>query len=488
MSISTTTSSTGTSHQPKKNAVREVPIRHSVSRSNELLSCAKTAWKIQQQQHDPAAPPLHIPNLQLAVVQQSPMSLEILEEGLTLLRAMDYGTQQLQKLVRRRGHTNDPTSEIQTLVQQLEQDTVELTNFCKSLLQKYARRRKQERKHWEFVVQWFQQVAGKYSKQLQECLKLRGEVLAEQAQQRRKLVDASSSNGNSNGNGNDKNKGNNQHQNGKKKKKTKNLSLATGASRRTTNATPLFDSPLFQNNKKSLPQARARNAPLPPLLNGGASGASGGGANSTNSTNSRNGMQSSSNHGYNGGYNGGYGGASSSNNNGGYNNYGSSSGYGGGYGDSGVGGGAYGSTGMRQRKSVANNHNNKHNNNNNNSNISGYQQQDYQQEEEEQKVQYQIQQRQQQRQTQQRVDEAQQAETALGELGQLFGKMSSLIVSQGETLEKIEDDVEAAHADVMAGQEEIAKLYSIKKGNRPLIIKTFSILIFLIIFMKGYKN
>jgi syntaxin 5 len=86
------------------------------------------------------------------------------------------------------------------------------------------------------------------------------------------------------------------------------------------------------------------------------------------------------------------------------------------------------------------------------------------------------------------LDEARQAETALGELGTLFGKMSSLIVEQGETLEKIEDDVEAAHADVMAGQDEIAKLYSIKKGNRPLIIKTFAILIFLIIFMRGYKN
>jgi t-SNARE complex subunit (syntaxin) len=86
------------------------------------------------------------------------------------------------------------------------------------------------------------------------------------------------------------------------------------------------------------------------------------------------------------------------------------------------------------------------------------------------------------------LDEARQAETALGELGTLFGKMSSLIVRQGETLEKIEDDVEAAHADVMAGQDEIAKLYSIKKGNRPLIIKTFAILIFLIIFMRGYKN
>jgi syntaxin 5 len=111
-----------------------------------------------------------------------------------------------------------------------------------------------------------------------------------------------------------------------------------------------------------------------------------------------------------------------------------------------------------------------------------------QEEEEEEKVHQQIQQRKQQRETQQRLNEAQQAETMLGELGQLFGKMSSLISQQGEVLEKIEDDVEAAHLDIIAGQEELTNLYSLKKGNRPLIIKTFLILNFLIVFMKAYKR
>lgn len=111
-----------------------------------------------------------------------------------------------------------------------------------------------------------------------------------------------------------------------------------------------------------------------------------------------------------------------------------------------------------------------------------------QQQEEEEKIHHQIQQRQQQRQTQQRLDEARQAETMLGELGQVFGKMSTLISQQGEILEKIEDDVEAAHTDVIAGQEELTNLYSLKKGNRPLIIKVFLILNFLIVFMKAYKR
>ena len=58
----------------------------------------------------------------------------------------------------------------------------------------------------------------------------------------------------------------------------------------------------------------------------------------------------------------------------------------------------------------------------------------------------------------------------------------------GEVLEKVEDDVEAGLAEVTAGQEEITTLYALKKGNRALIIKLFSLLIFLIIFMRFYKK
>jgi t-SNARE complex subunit (syntaxin) len=53
-------------------------------------------------------------------------------------------------------------------------------------------------------------------------------------------------------------------------------------------------------------------------------------------------------------------------------------------------------------------------------------------------------------------------------------------------IDNIEDDVEAAHGDVKAGQEEITTLYSIKKGNRALILKVFGLIIFLIIFLRFY--
>jgi len=99
-----------------------------------------------------------------------------------------------------------------------------------------------------------------------------------------------------------------------------------------------------------------------------------------------------------------------------------------------------------------------------------------------------MQKRQQQRQTENRLQEAHEAEHKLAELGTMFSKMTSLITQQGEVLEKVEDDMEAGLSEVTAGQQEITTLYSLKKGNRGLIIKLFSLLIFLIIFMRFYKN
>jgi hypothetical protein len=430
------------------NRATSAGFSQAVSRSKELLSCCTTAWKIQQKQQPQPLdqPPPPIPVFRLAQTNgRPPASLVILEEGLTLLRAMEFGLKQLQVLVRRRGHTNDPTQEIATIAQQLEQDTKELADFCEQLLQT-RRRSKQAKRHWEFVVQWFQQVANHYSTQLQSCLKVRGDVLTDQAQQRKKLQFDP--------------------------KQKKNAAGRRPASSST--ATPLFDNPLFTAQSN----------------NGNGNGNGGGGHSSSAAARA-------APHSMNNGYSQNGNGTTSKNN--GYSGYSSSSaptsatssyyggggggggGYGGGYGG---GGGGYGSTavvggiGMRQRKAetVAST-----------STTMDYTMQQPDQEEEEEKVHQQIQQRKQQRETQQRLNEAQQAETMLGELGQLFGKMSNLISAQGEVLEKIEDDVEAAHADIIAGQEELTNLYSLKKGNRPLIIKTFVILNFLIIFMKAYK-
>lgn len=69
-----------------------------------------------------------------------------------------------------------------------------------------------------------------------------------------------------------------------------------------------------------------------------------------------------------------------------------------------------------------------------------------------------------------------------------FLRLQTLISEQSEQIDKIEDDVEAASFDVQAGQNSITEVYSLKKGNRPLILRVFGILIFVIIFMRFYRG
>lgn len=424
-----------------------------VSRSNEFLSCAKTSWKIgqqekiRQQQRDagegnpaPPPPPPRNPNLRLASSSGSPpASLAILEDGLTLLRGMEYGTKKLQGLVRRRGHTNDPTEEIGSITKQLEQDFKELTSYCEQILK--IRRRKQEKRHWELVVQWFLQVKNRHSEQLQESLKLRGEILADQAQKRRKLVER---------NGGNKNKTDASF-------KGAQIGTSLGAASASGAATPLFTATATtnrNNNKKSergnnFAQQKSASRRVQPAASSSSSNYYRQKTPATNGTGT-----GTAGTAYGTGYGAAYGGMASSN------------------GYAGYGGGGYGGSGMRQRRG----------NNPPSSTIP------VEEQEEEEKIHSQIQMRERKRQTQQRLDEARQAESTLSEVAKLYGKMSTLITQQGETLEKIEDDVEVALVDVSAGQEELTKLYSIKKGNRPLIIKTFLILNFLIIFMRGYRD
>ena len=86
-----------------------------------------------------------------------------------------------------------------------------------------------------------------------------------------------------------------------------------------------------------------------------------------------------------------------------------------------------------------------------------------------------------------RLISAEAAERSLDQLTKVFSNMSTLILSQGEILTRIEDDVEMTLGEVDAGSEEISKLYIMTKSNRGLIMKLFGIMTFLIIFMKIYR-
>lgn len=406
---------------------------HAVSRTAELLSCARTALKIARAQNPPPLETdwwvvepsqLHLHNGAYAY-SNSPLD-DSLEDALSLLRAMQASLETLEGLVRRRGHTNDPTQEIAIKTKQLETDAQELNTIVQQL-QATRSRSKQHKKHLEWIASWLQTFATQQSNRLKEVLKVRGTVLADQAQ-RRKMWNPQA-----------------------KTNTTTPSSTRTARNKKTA----LESSPLFtMTPATSAKRERGGPARPPAYVNGRrVASANGDGANGANG-NASSGNVVNGNVA-NGNATGGYGGATASST-----PYSSQGSYGGG-GYGGYYGGANSNMGMRQRR------------NNNNTNSTAM-------------VQEQVQIRQQQRQTESRAETAKQAERTLAELGTVFGKMSTLIVQQGETLEKLEDDVECALGDVTAGQAEIQTLYSLKKGNRGLIIKVFAVVIFVILFMKLY--
>jgi len=439
---------------------------HTVCRSPELLSCAKTAVKIAKKKHASDPPnqynhnggnawwDVNLSDLQMHEWQpQLPQHLinpnhEILEDGLSLLRTMEAELQQLTMLVRRRGHSNDPTEEISISVRQLEEDTKELMSVIRTMVPATARG--QYLRHWKMMQQWFQTAAQSQGTRLKQILKVRGAVLAEQAQ-RRKLFQASPT----------RNKAASKSAfNDNPLMQIKAPPVAAANRMLATPQQQLFHAPL------SAPQPHAPMASATTTTNGTAMSSTA----TTAAPYSANAYAATSRSGpgANGGRSGG----------GGYYNYygaspaGGAGGFGGGYGGSASNSSSYygSGSGMRQRKAVATS-----------ADTQDSQQHQQQLEQEQLLV------RQQERETQRRLQDARQAESSLAELGTLFSKMSSLITAQSETIVNIEDDVEAASFDVRAGHAEIQTLYTIKKGNRALILKVFGLLIFFIIFMRLYR-
>jgi hypothetical protein len=134
-----------------------------VNRSNELLSCARTALKISQaklRQRDPLQQPpndgqewlLTIDPASLQLHKTPTTSLDpfgapsnyheddtpsqiLLKDSTDLLAMLDGQLSELHSLVRRRGHTNDPTLEIQSTLEKFHEGVKEMKEVCASLAQ-----------------------------------------------------------------------------------------------------------------------------------------------------------------------------------------------------------------------------------------------------------------------------------------------------------------------------------------------------------------
>ena len=532
------------------------PSPHAIDRSTELLSVARTALCIAQQQQQQQQQQqleqdvtnenesstnwilsmktsdltLHNPNNNNIHTHINNTARELLSEAVLTLNHLDETLKKLSKLVKRRGHTNDPTNDINLAMcdfQSLVKDIMEVINT--TLPQAAALplsisnstsstsrvlSSSQRRKHYDHAAKILKQSVEVRMEQFKNVMKVRGDVIKDLTLRRERLLKKSGANvagsgvagsidqlSSSNG------MNNIGHNN-------RIMNRMNGGTNTMTNNAPLKQNPSVMEPKNVKSQL---NSPLftmssPTMSNPYAK------SNLKTSSSYKPSYQSRTNANYNGNGNGNGNPYSrkpmttTSTSKTHASSYGSSGGYGGGggaaaaaasggYGYNAAGYGGYNnslsnSTGMRHRGGNMNTTTSNHNtyNNNNNNNNSSYN--PYQMEEEikvhdknnsdDTNIQTQIQKRRQARQTQNRLDSARMAEKTLAELTSMFGKMSHLIQSQGETLEKIEDDVEVAMGYVDDGYEEVGKLHDWKQGNRGLIIKCFGILIFVVIFMRYY--
>ena len=91
-----------------------------------------------------------------------------------------------------------------------------------------------------------------------------------------------------------------------------------------------------------------------------------------------------------------------------------------------------------------------------------------------------------------RAQAVQDIEAHMTELGSIFELLSTMITEQGEMIDRLDDNLDAAEVNVNMGYQEIVKygqnVYEMDKdlmssfSNRSLIMKLFGVLIFFIIF------
>ena len=63
----------------------------------------------------------------------------------------------------------------------------------------------------------------------------------------------------------------------------------------------------------------------------------------------------------------------------------------------------------------------------------------------------------------------------------MFSQMASLVSLQGETIDRIDQDVEAASEHIKAGETELFKYFRSVNSHRRFIVYVFLVLVFMII-------
>ena len=447
-------------------------MTHAISRSKELLACAKTAQRLLPKSDDaPPQQPLALwhpsdaadPFLETGYENKS-LSRIALEDGAIAIQAIERVVEQLDNLVRRRGHTNDPTEQIESCMTEFKTCMEELMSAAQtirripadskgnSFLVSLQASQAQRKKHYEIVASTIEQRGKALTEKFQSALSVRSDVLKLQAQRKKMLVsnlpNENTSNSSKTGHGMRRsgvssNTSGIGLQNMGANQLNSPLFTMTGANRTVSN--PI--SSLESHSQGKISQKSSSH--LQPAI--GVEEGINQTRSSAHSEPSTSSMYSSS--------------LSQPST-------------------------LSSSIGMRRRgvkPQMSSSYYQVYSQQQN-----SYYNQPQMYEEDNNKVksahiiQQQVQQRRNARDTKNRLDNARQVESAIAELGQMFGRMASLVSQQQEIVDKIEDDVEASMVQVQAGSDEIQKVFEIVQSNRGLILKIFGLLIFFIIFFKIY--
>lgn len=89
---------------------------------------------------------------------------------------------------------------------------------------------------------------------------------------------------------------------------------------------------------------------------------------------------------------------------------------------------------------------------------------------------------------QHREQEVSQMQSTLAELGILFQRFGAVVAEQGELVDRIDNNVEAANAHVEDAHDQIRKYQKTTSGTRALMLKIFGVLAFIIVIYGSIKS
>jgi len=80
-----------------------------------------------------------------------------------------------------------------------------------------------------------------------------------------------------------------------------------------------------------------------------------------------------------------------------------------------------------------------------------------------------------------RAQAVESVQSTIVELGGIFQQLTTMVASQGEMLQRVDEDVESSLMDVQAGREQLQLYWNNMSTNRNLMMKIFGVLFFFIV-------